>query len=159
MNNRASSLRFRLIMFIITALAIAFAFVHSLMPADISSQESGGITELIYRFFSLFGISAQLSETLIRKAAHFTEFAVIGGCALCCAYSFDRFRPYKYAPQVLFTGLITAVADETIQLFTDGRAGLVADVWIDFAGVFTGSAVMTLILGLHIRKKIRKESL
>ena len=35
-------------------------------------------------------------------------------------------------------GVLTALCDETIQLFYAGRGSRVTDVWIDFAGVVTG---------------------
>ena len=34
-------------------------------------------------------------------------------------------------------GLLTALTDETIQLFVPGRSGQVTDIWIDFSGVMT----------------------
>ena len=40
-------------------------------------------------------------------------------------------------------GLLAAFLDETLQLFS-GRGSMVADVWLDFAGVVFGVAVITL---------------
>lgn len=45
----------------------------------------------------------------------------------------------------LFSGLLVALTDETIQLFVPGRSGQVTDVWLDFLGILAGS-VMYLIL-------------
>ena len=44
--------------------------------------------------------------------------------------------------------LLTALTDETIQLFVPGRSGQVTDVWIDFSGVLTGLVVGLILLGL-----------
>lgn len=44
--------------------------------------------------------------------------------------------------------MLTALTDETIQLFYDGRGSLVTDVWIDFSGVVMGMICGLLFLGL-----------
>ena len=156
MNQRASA-RFRVIVFILTALAIAFAFVHSLMSGYISSKESAGVLAFINSILKVFG--AELSEHILRKLAHFSEYTVIGMLLTSCAYSFDRFKPYRYIVYVLFTGMSTAFIDETIQLFSEDRAGMITDVWIDFSGVILGTAVMLLfyIIYQRIRKKMKHE--
>ena len=140
MTNRAST-RFRVIFMILSGLSIAFAFVHSMMPASVSSAESNGVVP-------------EAVPGVVRKLAHYTEFSVIGAMLTGCAYSFDRIKPYRYLVQVLFVGLLTAVTDETIQLFSEGRAGMIVDVWIDFSGVLTGTAVMLLFYTIykHVRK-------
>ncbi len=153
MTNRAST-RFRVIFMILTALSIAFAFVHSMMPASVSSAESNGFAMLLRNSLRFFGVTPHAVPGLVRKLAHFTEFSVIGAMLTSCAYSFDRIKPYRYLIQIFFTGLLTAVIDETIQLFVEGRAGMIADVWIDFSGVLTGTAVMLLFYTIykHARK-------
>ncbi|MBQ5687321.1 MAG: VanZ family protein [Ruminococcus sp.] len=84
--------------------------------------------------------------------------AAVGGLLLSCAYCFDRRRPQRYAVQVLFAGLSAALIDETIQLFIEGRAGMIADVWIDFAGVVTGALLLLAFYAVYRRTKrfIRK---
>jgi septal ring factor EnvC (AmiA/AmiB activator) len=39
-------------------------------------------------------------------------------------------------------GQLTALTDETIQMFVDGRGPSLKDVWIDFAGVTVGMAIL-----------------
>ena len=56
---------------------------------------------------------------------------------------------------VLFAGLLAAVIDETIQLFVEGRAGMIVDVWIDLGGVVFGSLLMLGFYALYRRKKIK----
>ncbi|MBQ1815177.1 MAG: VanZ family protein, partial [Ruminococcus sp.] len=90
----------------------------------------------------------------IRKAAHFSEYCAIGFLSTGCAYAFCKTRPSKYTVQVLFNGLATAVCDETIQIFTPGRAGLITDVLIDFSGVLTGFAVALAYFWIY--RRIRK---
>ena len=58
---------------------------------------------------------------------------------------------------MLFTGLLTAFIDETIQLFVKGRAGMIADVWIDFGGMTSGALVMLAFYTVYRRRKQKKE--
>lgn len=53
---------------ILLAAYIAVIFIHSAMPADLSSEESGRITELLLR------LHLPVSEYLVRKSAHFLEY-------------------------------------------------------------------------------------
>ena len=52
---------------ILTAAAIAFAFIHSAMPADVSSEESAGVLDFLYNFLRAVGISAELTDHIVRK--------------------------------------------------------------------------------------------
>ncbi len=45
-------------------------------------------------------------------------------------------------------GLLTALTDETIQLFSPGRSSQVLDVWLDFMGVLAGLLVGLFLLAL-----------
>ena len=155
MNKRAST-RFRVIVMILTAAAIAFAFIHSAMPADVSSEESAGVLDFLYNFLRAVGISAELTDHIVRKLAHFTEFTAIGMLLTTCAYSFDRFKPYRYTVYVFFAGLAAAVTDETIQLFSEGRSGQISDVLLDFSGIVLGTAVMLLLYFVYQRIRRKK---
>ena len=62
-------------------------------------------------------------------------------------------------PLVLL-GLLTALCDETIQLFYAGRGSSVTDVWIDFAGVLTGMALamaFAVLVETLMRRTRRRE--
>ena len=48
---------------------------------------------------------------------------------------------------------LTALTDETIQLFSLGRSSQVTDVWIDFAGVVTGTLLAFLVQAIVRRCK------
>jgi VanZ family protein len=54
--------------------------------------------------------------------------------------------------------LLVAVLDEAIQFFSSGRAPMVSDVLLDFAGALTGLLLMTLILWLFRRTKAAQQS-
>ena len=95
-----------------------------------------------------------LSDHIIRKIAHFTEYTVLGALLCSCAYSFARIKPIKFVPYTVSIGLFTCFVDETIQLGIEGRSGQVSDMWIDFFGVLLGTAVM--LVAFWIYRKIRK---
>ena len=153
MKNNRASVRFTAIIFVLTALMLLFCWVHSCFPASVSSQESNSFYRVFYWFFGLFGAGQIVTQHIVRKLAHFSEFAAVGGLLLSCAYCFDRRRPQRYAVQVLFAGLSAALIDETIQLFIEGRAGMITDVWIDFAGVVTGALLLLAFYAVYRRTK------
>lgn len=154
MKKSQTSMRFRVIIFILTAGMIAFAFIHSSMPADLSSEESESVMGVLQYILDFLGFSAELTDHIVRKAAHFAEYTAIGMLLVSCAYSFSRTKPYRYYSQILFAGLATAVIDETIQLNVAGRSGQITDVLLDFSGVITGAVFMVLIYMIY--RKIRK---
>lgn len=93
MKTNSCSMRFRIIMFVLTASVIAFAFIHSSMPSVESAQESESVLDFVTVILKFFGIDPNLSDHIIRKIAHFTEYTVLGALLCSCAYSFDRIKP------------------------------------------------------------------
>ena len=148
---------FRIIVFILTAFMIGFVFFRSSMSAEASTVESESTLDFLINFFKSFGISVEMSENIVRKLAHFAEFFVIGGLLMSCAYGFDSLRPQRFGVRVLFAGMLTALIDETIQLFSEGRAGMIADVWIDMGGVVCGAALMLGFYTLLRRRRAKKK--
>lgn len=154
MKNHKSSKRFRVILLILIAAATAFVFIHSSMPADVSGEESEGVLKFIKNLFKFFGIDVALTDHIVRKAAHFIEFSVLGALLMSCAYSYNKTRPLKYCSQILFFGLAIPVADEAIQLNVEGRSGQITDVLLDFSGVIFGALVMFIVFAVY--RRIRK---
>lgn len=129
-----------------TVLIIAFIWLHSAMPASESSAESGFFLSLIE---SVMG-SGVITEHLLRKAAHFTEYMLLG---IAAGYDARCLEAKGFFSVVLpmYVCLFTAVADESIQLFSAGRSSLLTDVWIDHSGSLTGIAIAFIILKLYRR--------
>lgn len=140
--------RKRVISMVLIVLNLAFIWGNSLMTGEDSGDLSGGILAWINSFLGFDEAGAELLHHLIRKAAHFTEFACLGALlAWNC-----RLRGEKHTailPALL--GMAAAVVDESIQLFTPDRGPSLTDVWIDTSGVVTG--MMLLLLGYHLMKK------
>ena len=71
-------------------------------------------------------------DTILRKTAHFTEFAVLGALL---------YRAFGREVPALAAGIAYAATDEVHQHFVSGRVGSVVDVAIDALGVATGMLV------------------
>ncbi len=132
-------------------------FAQSLLPASISSGQSGLIVDIFHPLVLSMGIDVDIEtfSFFIRKLAHFTEFFLLA--VFWYLVYMKYFAQLKLIVVVLIHGLITAVIDETIQLFIDGRSGEVMDVLIDFAGVLL--AVLLMHYVIVRRKSITYENL
>lgn len=137
---------------LLTAIILTLAFIwgNSLLSREQSSGESAWVLQLVTPFLELFVGKGNVTEHLVRKLAHFTEFALLG-LELLFWFSQKRGKKKEALLLAMAHGLFAALTDETIQLFS-GRGSQVQDVWLDFAGV-TAGALTALLLTLLIRKK------
>ena len=121
----------------VTSLFILFIFSNSLAPADISGGASSRALEIVQNILAALRWDIPVTEHFLRKAGHFSEYLALG---LLLAATLRAYMPRAgmgiFLP--LFAGLMTAVLDETIQLFVEGRSGQVSDVLLDFSGVLAG---------------------
>ena len=118
---------------------------HSLLPGQVSGQESGFVARLLAGLFGLESLPDWL-HTLVRKLGHFTEFAVLGG--LWSGYG--RRRPLRCG---WLYGLAVAAADECLQFIQPDRGPAVTDVCIDYAGYLCGWFLVLCIARLAAKKK------
>ena len=82
---------------------LCFIYGNSLTPAAISSKESGYFLAKIQDFLAGAGMDAWwLTEHLVRKAAHFTEYAGLG-------FTGDEYRGRNSACILPLKGNVTAV--------------------------------------------------
>ena len=140
-----------IILIILTLCVVAFIFMHSLTPATLSAEESGAVTDWLTKL-----IPFHLTDHIVRKLAHFTEYSVLGFLTSFTVYSFFK-KPTGGIFIKMFVTLFTAVIDETIQLHVPGRSGQVTDVLLDFSGAVTGIIVSTLLILIYLLYKKRKE--
>ena len=89
---------------------------------------------VIFAFSSIPSLSTELGtwDTILRKLAHLTEYAVLGAFVLRAIR-----RP---AIAVALAGAY-AITDEVHQLFVEGRHGAPLDVGIDTVGALAGVVV------------------
>jgi len=133
----------------------AMIFWNSLQNAQASNELSDGVLTVVKPILSkLVGDSEDLMDLIVRKAAHFVEFAALG---LCLGGLSDGFHTRFWRDSLvffpLFTVLSVAVTDEFIQSFSD-RTSAVKDVILDFGGGAFGLAVM--VLALAVLQRIRR---
>ena len=120
---------------------IVFIWHNSMEVADISGMRSMRITEAVNGI--LWNGKTVITEHGIRKLAHFFEYAVEGILTVLVFHVFKLscFRDWSVG---MLLGVMTALTDETIQLFSAGRDGSVGDVWIDFVGFAMGFLISAL---------------
>ena len=129
---------------------IVFIFSNSLQIADVSEGASGrvlGILQGILRHLGLPGAADRLTMHIVRKLAHFCEYLLEGFLLMLCLRVYTR-HFVRHMSWPILGGLLTALTDETIQLFSPGRSSQVLDVWLDFMGVLAGLLVGSQPLGL-----------
>ncbi len=140
--------KLKYVFIVLTILCIGFIWTNSSMDAEHSSGISFALVEFINDLFNI-----NITEGIIRKLAHFTEFAGLGYLITSDFYFYDH-DIKKCWHCIAFLGLLTACVDETIQIFSAGRNSSVTDIWIDFSGVCCAIAV-TYILYKFINKRIK----
>ena len=141
-------------MIVLLVLLLVFIWGNSCLPVSMSSRESGRFLKLVRPVLEIFFGQGNVTNHLVRKLAHFTEFTALG---LVMGLLAHQGKPIRLR-SVLFSlvmGLLAAFADESIQMFSD-RGDQISDVWLDFSGVVLGSALSLLLLSIRRRKKKRK---
>lgn len=148
MKKPPKNLMFFIVMTVLTVLFISFIFIHSLINADASAEESLATMAFFQGILNALGIPLNLTDYIMRKTAHFCEFGVLGILVSLTFYSYDKCinKFYKRILSVFFVCLATAVTDETIQLFVPGRSGQITDVLLDFSGSVAGVIAVCVIL-------------
>lgn len=135
---------------ILSIVWIMIIFSFSLQNGDESGKLSGGIVAwVVDLLFPEDFAHVELVHFLIRKAAHFTEYFILGVLLSMTVREANWTRPLL-KPWIL--GTLVACCDETIQLFSEGRAGMITDVMLDSSGVLTGCVIMTFLV-LYFGKK------
>lgn len=131
---------------------LAFIWGNSMASGTDSGAMSGRVMAWINSFLHVNESSADTLHHVIRKMAHFTEFACLG---LLLTWQFGMMGEKKghLVCMPLFCGMAAACVDETIQVFVPGRGPSLIDVWIDTAGVTVGIAL--LLIGHHYIRRIK----
>lgn len=152
----------------ILATMIAIFLLSSESVAE-SGERSFGVTvqiaRILHRNFDSLSNTEQIEivdgmHRLVRKGAHFTEYALLGGLLILVLNEMFLSRTYSARYQLYLAliaaafGLSYAIFDEVHQKFVN-RGASPRDVCIDFAGVIFG---IGLVIGItHIIRLIRNE--
>lgn len=144
---------YRVLSVMAVCLWMAVIFWFSSKVAKESDAMSDG---LIAKMTALFGL--ELSDEallefiskwqfLVRKAAHFTEYAVLGFLSANAFNGFGLFSK-KWAFLSPAFSLLYAVSDEVHQYFVPGRACRFLDIFIDFCGAVVGIGLFWVLLSI-----------
>lgn len=131
-----------------TVAVMIVIFLFSCEDGEKSEQLSGDILTLIIEYIGNF-----ISHNVLRKLAHFTEFAALGFFMSGAIYfTFDRRKFYiSLIPCALY-----AVSDEIHQYFVPERACRIFDIFVDSCGSSLGILVFLLIINLILKKRSRR---
>jgi VanZ family protein len=141
-------------------------FLFSAQPAQDSSKLSGDIVEVVIKivlphYDKLPEIQQQQIKEkvtlIVRKLAHFTEFAILGFLLILHLISY---KPYikSFNNKLLIRagisfviGILYAVSDEIHQMFVTDRYSSIYDVLIDSFGVLFGISILIIFFNLFIK--------
>ena len=133
---------------------LAVIWGNSMTPGNVSGELSGWVSRLIGIFLPFLSPESEYGHWLVRKIAHFSEFAILGTLfAWLFAMLMDRKLLRFCIP--MGCGMVCAIIDECIQIFSPGRVCSFWDMCIDWSGVLTG--VMLIILTCLFIVKRRKK--
>jgi len=155
------------VLFSIIIMAVIFAF--SAQNGDASSGLSLKFSKIFAKiiFLKYDSLPEQLQTTIVnelngfvRKAAHFTIYALLGASVFAAVKLFVK----KLKKQLIITACVCAAyaaADEIHQLFTGGREGRITDVLIDSAGFVFGVIIVLVICSaaFYFKSFIKENSL
>ncbi len=153
----------RLFLWILVILTAGLIFFFSSMKGPESMELSNGFT---FWFMQLFhpdyeSLSPEKQKQIfelfvfiVRKTAHFTEFAALG---ISLMLLLREYRLRHAAPWAWAIGTVYAGTDELHQYFNGTRTPSLRDVGIDSAGVLFGILVIMLLSDLLARMKAKKK--
>ena len=164
--SRLQGSRARIVLTVLTAAVMVLIFCFSMEPADQSDETSGILARqvigVLYPEYDSYPESQQLEvynsvQTVVRKGAHFTEFAALGLLLRLCLESW--FGERRRLPFISWAaGTLYAGTDEIHQIQIAGRTGQWTDVLLDSTGVLAGVLLAMLALYLITKKHPRKEA-
>ena len=149
MENGQKKIRFWAIMIVCN---ILFIWGNSLLPGSVSGAISKFASYVVYQVILGWPASDGGGHGLLRKVAHFTEFACLGAFL-------SRFLFLIKKPRLLALGgaFLVACCDETIQRFVPDRGPSFKDVLIDTSGAIVGMII--LLVGYAYVNRRKKQAM
>lgn len=130
-------------------------FIFSSQPGEVSDKQS----RLVIYVFNALGLNlnsmlGDLSNFIVRKGAHFTEYFIL--CLLAYNALKDNFKQGKALILSVAVVFLYACSDEFHQSFVPGRGPAFKDVLIDTLGGVTAAGFIYL---LYLIKSLKKKSM
>lgn len=140
---------FAVVFWLLTAAVMVIIFMFSADTGEESEEISMSLFGMLIDFIGQF-----ISHDVLRKIAHFTEFATLGFCMTgAIHFTFEKksfFLPF--IPCALY-----AVSDEIHQYFVPERACRIFDIFVDSCGIATGIGIFLLFLFI-VSKSIKNKA-
>ena len=142
--NRVQKTTVRVLLWVLTLGMCVLIFGFSAQDGDTSMKTSGMIAEPIARVISTAtgrttpsGYEAVLMDVqaVVRKTAHFFEYALLGLLIFLLHVSYDR--KYRVIPSWILA-IVYAAGDEVHQWIGGSRTGMWQDVLLDACGAIAG---------------------
>ena len=155
----------RLILPTLLIFQMCFIFVMSSFGHTSSDAQSNLFVDFIAQNFPhvRHGLENNLISLytlvfLVRKTAHFTEYAILGALFYLNLIQFPKLNSHikKLLLPILFSFLY-AITDELHQVFVPGRSAQFRDVLIDTLGASFGAIITYLIIKLFTKIKTRSD--
>lgn len=136
---------------VFTILWMAVIFYFSSESGDISSMNNLFAVRILERigFDSAF-LRRMDINFWIRKAAHLTEYFILG---MLLYRTYETYLYGGYAASASATGFLYALSDEFHQHFVSGRQPSFRDVLIDTSGVLLGVALLAALCLAGMRRR------
>lgn len=141
---------------LIPVLAVmAVIFYFSAQPAQASDAASGGIVDVVMAYITK--ITGEISADaytgivntvtfIVRKAAHFLEFAALGFFTEIHILTFLNKKTWLFS---LLFSVLYAASDEFHQHFVSERAPRFLDICVDSAGAVCGILLVLIIVAVY----------
>lgn len=160
MNTSKGRTALRIILTLLTVLLIGWIFSNSMKNAEKSTAQSSAVQEIIQDAVDTVAPTKEIevSGHAVRKAAHFSEYALLGFMLFFTCLSYTEKKPWFFVPALI--AVVIPFCDEGIQFFSDGRAPAFKDVGIDISGAAAGMlcAFALFLLIRALWRKRRKSS-
>ena len=130
---------------------ILFIWGNSLLPGSVSGAISKFVSYVVYQVILGRPGFGGGGHGLLRKVAHFAEFA-------CLGVFLSRLLFWLGKPRILALAgaFLVACSDETIQRFVPDRGPSIKDVLIDTSGAALG--MILLLVGYACFKRHKKQA-
>ena len=147
-------------------LVILMCFIIFLFSSQNGSESKSVSRGFVYNILNAFPEfsektsleKAQIVEDfqfLVRKAAHFSVYTMLGLAAMCLLSTYQINMKKKIIISFLI-GFIYAIIDEIHQIFSPGRTAMVFDVFVDSVGVIFGISIVCLIMYLIDKRNVNR---
>lgn len=136
-------------LYLLPVLWMGVIFYFSHQNGDESSQVSGWFVDFVIRVAEILNldITGWNLNLLVRKAAHFSIFAVLGFLLFLTLY-INRQKLFSSSVYTFAIGSIYGVFDEFHQYFVPGRSCQLTDMLIDASGVMAAVLISIGVMQL-----------